>query len=226
MSESEIPAKSGFKVVGIGCAAVLLAPVLLLVGVIVTYAIERAIPEDYPDAKPEVTARRITAYSQEAFAVIGLDRTLESNVYDMRAGNQNTLGSDYCYPDGLESIADEPEKGAYRMYHAWMVGKVGKRQGLEALRRVHARLKDTGWRITQFEEDRGIREWIVRAERDGGYHLSVVWEADYQRLRGGTGASCATDPDWTEEDGRYYEPHVGAPPTLISAAAGPWVVGR
>ncbi|MEU5023705.1 hypothetical protein [Streptomyces milbemycinicus] len=220
MSASEVRPVSGFKLVGVSCAVVLLVPVLLLLGVMVTYAIERATPEDYPELKPEVTAHRITGYSQNAFAALGLDRTLEPNVYDMRAGNENILDSEYCYPDGLESIADEPEKGAYRMYHNWMVGKVGKRQGLAALRRVRARLEATGWHIKEFGEDRQIREWTVRAERDGGYRLSVTWEADSERLRGGTGASCATDPDWTEEDGLYYEPDVGAPPTLTSAAAG------
>ncbi|WP_144387261.1 hypothetical protein [Streptomyces sp. SAJ15] len=111
MIETETRPASALKVAGIGCAVVVLAPVLLLLGLVVVYQIERATPEDYPDVKPDTMARRISGYSLDAYAALGLNRTLNPGGYEAKTNNENSFGSDRCYPDGLEGMADEPEEG-------------------------------------------------------------------------------------------------------------------
>ncbi|MFG2290711.1 hypothetical protein ACGFOU_32110 [Streptomyces sp. NPDC048595] len=219
MIESETRSGAALKAGGIGCAVAVLLPVVVVGGVVLTFSVERATPEGYPDVKPETMARRVTGYSKGAFAALGLDRTLEPNVYDMRRGDENTLDSDVCYPDGLESIADQPEEGAYRLYHRWSVGKVAPHEGANALRGLRAHLGSTGWRITESGDRAQRHERTLKAERDGGYTIALTWETDRGRLSGGTSAPCATNPGWKESDGRYAEPSVGRPPALIGRAS-------
>ncbi|MGG7569134.1 hypothetical protein [Streptomyces sirii] len=219
MIESKARSGAALRAGGIGCAVAVLLPVLLIGGVFLIFSIERATPEGYPDVKPESMARRVTGYSKGAFAALGLDRTLQSNVYDMRKGDENTLDSDFCYPDGLESITDQAEEGAYRLYHRWSVGKVAPREGSSALRSLRDHLTSTGWRITESGVSEQRHERTLKAERDGGYTIALTWEADRRRLSGGSSAPCATNPGWKESDGRYAEPSVGRPPVLTGRAS-------
>ncbi|MFE1772707.1 hypothetical protein [Streptomyces sp. NPDC059008] len=219
MIESKTRSGAALKAGGIGCAVVVLLPVLVVGGVFLTFSIERATPADFPDVKPETMAHRVTDYSKGAFAALGLDRTLEPNVYDMRKGDENTLDSDYCYPDGLESIADQPEAGAYQLSHRWSVGGVAPREGAGALRRLRDHLTGTGWHITRSGDGEQHHERTLKAEREGGYTIALTWEADRRRLNGGSSAPCATDPDWKESDGLYAEPSVGRPPALTGRAS-------
>jgi hypothetical protein len=219
MIESRTRSGAALEAGGISCAVAVLLPVLVVGGAFLTFSIERATPADFPDVKPETMAHRVTDHSKGAFAALGLDRTLEPNVYDMRKGDENTLDSDFCYPDGLESIADQPEAGAYRLYHRWSVGGVAPREGVGALRRLRDHLTGTGWRITQFGDGEQRHERTLKAERDGGYTISLTWEAVRRRLDGGSSAPCATDPDWKESDGLYAEPSVERPPALTGRAS-------
>ncbi|WKX68661.1 hypothetical protein [Streptomyces sp. XD-27] len=211
MSGSEKPAISGLKAAGIGCAAMVLLPVLFILGLIITYSAQRATPEDYPEVKPEAMARRLGGYSQDAYAALGIDRVLDPAGEGMREDDENSLSNDYCYPTGLESMADEPEEGAYKMRHSWTLQDVGKDQGLTAVRRLHAHLKDSAWRVTEYGRDDEYQEWRVSAERDGGYHVHVAWSARDQRLDGGASAPCAYDPDWPEAGSSSDLPDTGTP---------------
>ncbi|MDT0547763.1 hypothetical protein [Streptomyces lonegramiae] len=220
MPESEKPAISGLKAAGIGCAVVVLVPVVFLLGLIITYSVQRATPEDYPEVKPEAMGRRLGGYSQDAYAALGIDRVLDPAGEGMREGDENHLSNDYCYPDGLESLADEPEEGAYQMGHSWALQEVDKDQGLAALRRLHSHLgASAAWRVTQSGYDDEYREWRVSAERDGGYQVSVAWSVRDQRLGGGVSAPCAYDPDWPEEGQLSDLPDTGTwPPPLTPRA--------
>ncbi|MGW7366775.1 hypothetical protein ACWGI8_25880 [Streptomyces sp. NPDC054841] len=204
-TEGETPLKGGRKAAGIGCGAVVLLAVVAFL-----YAVTDSV---YPDVKPEKMADRISAYSQDAYAALGIDRTIEPGYVDVFTNN--TYGSDYCYPDGLLSIADDPVKGAYRLHHSWTLGKVSKTEALTALRRLREHLTKEGWRITEYGEDQRTEEWSLKAERDGGYGTRVTWEGEFQRLRGGSGGPCATDPDWSDEPPYFYGPDVGHPPALV-----------
>lgn len=216
MIESETRPSAVLKAGGMSCAGIVVLLILFIGGLILTFHIERATPPDFPRVKPETMAHRVSGYSQDAFAALGLHRTLEPNAYDMKKGIENTLDSDYCYPDGLESIADEPEKGAYRIYHHWSLGEVSKSEGTAALRRLRDHLKTKGWRVTQFEDDARRHERTLEAERDGGYQISLAYRRVDQRLAGGSAAPCATNPDWKESEGLYEEPEVGRPPVLTA----------
>ncbi|MFE2679743.1 hypothetical protein [Streptomyces hygroscopicus] len=157
----------------------------------------------YPDVDPEKRARRLSGYSQDAYAALGIDRTVEGGYVDV--DNHNTYDSNYCYPDGLFSFADPPVEGAYQLIHGWSIGKVDRAEALPALRRVRDHLKAEGWRITRFGKDEQLEEWSVKAERDGGFSTGITWEAEFRRLGGGSGGPCAMDPDTSQEKDEPYE---------------------
>ena len=107
------------KWLGITVAVVVGIPVLLVLGVLVTYGIQRATPEDYPKVDPQTMVDRAGARSQKAYDVLGFDATLPP-------GEFNSLSAGYCYPDGLESAADESVDGAYALSHNWLLTDVTK----------------------------------------------------------------------------------------------------
>ncbi|MEV0375963.1 hypothetical protein AB0I10_40705 [Streptomyces sp. NPDC050636] len=203
-AESEAPTKGGRKAAGIGCGAVVLLAVVAFLSAITDSV--------YPDVKPEKMADRISAYSQDAYAALDIDRAVKPGYVDVFTNN--TYGSDYCYPDGLLSIADNHVKGAYRLHHRWTLAKVSKTKALTALRRLHAHLQKEGWRITEYGENQQTKEWKLTAEREGGYGTGITWEPEFQRLSGGSGGPCAVDPDWSDDHPYSYGPDVGHPPAL------------
>lgn len=85
----------------------------------------------------------------------------------VKKGIENTLDSDCCYPDGLEGIAEEPEKGAYRICRHWSLREVPKCQGTAVLCRLRDHLTGKEWRITQFGDDPRRHERTLEVERDG-----------------------------------------------------------
>ncbi|MFD0495828.1 hypothetical protein [Streptomyces rhizosphaericus] len=216
MTESEASAGKSCGGCGAGCASV----VLLVLAVAMALLAYASTDSTYPDVDPEKTARRLSGYSQDAYAALGIDRALEGDYVDVFTNN--TYGSNDCYPDGLFSFADPPVDGAYRLYQEWTLSKVRKADALPALRGVRDRLEGKGWHITEYSKNEQIEEWSVEAERDGGYAIQVTWEPEYQRLSGFVStSSCAMDPSWPEKkreqeeeqgySGSYDEPDLDFP---------------
>ncbi|MCO8303958.1 MULTISPECIES: hypothetical protein [Streptomyces] len=199
MTESEVAAGKSGGGCGAGCASV----VGLLLAVAMAVLAYASTDSTYPDVDPEKRARRLSGYSQDAYAALGIDRTVEGGYIDV--DNHNTYDSNYCYPDGLFSFADPPVEGAYQLIHGWSIGKVDRAEALPALRRVRDHLKAEGWRITRFGKDEQLEEWSVKAERDGGFSTGITWEAEFRRLGGGSGGPCAMDPDTSQEKDEPYE---------------------
>ncbi|MFE2235904.1 hypothetical protein ACFXA4_25470 [Streptomyces sp. NPDC059442] len=173
-------------------------PVLLVVGLVVVYAVERGTGEGFPEVAPAVMAERVTSRTQELYDVAGLGGELPAG----RSGGdnhaaENALSAEVCYPDGLESMADEPEKGSYRLGHDWRIADVSEAEGAAALGRLRDHLEKTGWEVTAFRESGTDRE--LRAERrdgsDGGRERVVVtWWSYWRTLDGFTAMPCAYDP--------------------------------
>ncbi|MGP3942226.1 hypothetical protein [Streptomyces sp. 6N106] len=220
MNESEVPAGKGRSRRGVGCCSV-----LTLAAAGIGWLAYASVDSTYPDVDPEKRARQLSGYSRDAYAALGMDRTVERGYADVH--NYNRYDSNSCYPDGLFSIADPPVEGAYQLIHAWSMGKVDRAEALPALRRARDHLKAEGWRITHFGKDEQLEEWSVEAERDGGFSTGVTWEAEYHRLNGGSGGPCAMDPGWPEEkrkeemeqgySGSYDGPTLNFPPALTPA---------
>ncbi|MBT2526858.1 hypothetical protein J7E91_15845 [Streptomyces sp. ISL-99] len=196
------PAHGAPRVVGIGCAAVIAVPLLVILGYAITYSVQRSTPEDYPRMAPEEMGRRVAGNSQEAYTALGFNRVVPQTGED----SENYTASSYCYPGGLESIADQSVDGAYRLYHRWALDNVPKNEALPALRRLREHLKDSGWRITDYGQSKDANEWNLQAQRgghseDGGdYEVSFSWNANRQSFTGGSGAPCAYDPQWKKSD--------------------------
>ncbi|MFF3687524.1 hypothetical protein [Streptomyces sp. NPDC002187] len=174
--------------------AVIATPVLLILGLIVTYGVERAVPEDYPTVAREDMVRRITDRSQDAYEVLGFDEVVPTDA-------QNSLSGDHCYPNGLESVADTPVTDAYRLSHSWTLAGIPETEALPALRRLETHLKEEGWRIREFEELKSSDgEWELRAERDGATEeagierMVFTWMREGGRFYGGSHGGCAYEP--------------------------------
>ncbi|MEV6125419.1 hypothetical protein AB0M05_01150 [Streptomyces violaceusniger] len=222
MTESEAPARKGGSGWRVGCTSVLALAAAGLAGL--AYA---SVDSTYPDVDPEKRARLLSGYSRDAYAALGIDRTVEGGYVDVN--DNNTFGHNDCYPDGLFSIADPPVDGAYRLYHEWTLSKVRKAEALPGLRGVRHRLDAKGWHVTEYGKDKQIEEWSVRAERDGGYGIRVTWEPEFQRLTGFVSAPCAMDPGWPEKkreeekeqgySGSYDGPTLNFPPALTPRQA-------
>ncbi|ALC22621.1 hypothetical protein SPRI_4315 [Streptomyces pristinaespiralis] len=177
---------SAAKWLGIALATIVGIPVLLVLAVLVTYGVQRATPEDYPKAAPQTMADRAGARSQEAYDVLGFDATLPG-------GEFNSLSAGYCYPDGLESAADESVDGAYALSHQWHLTDVPESEALPAMRRLRDHLKTEGWDIVSFDSTPSGDNWTLRTERDGDGRQVYEWYADGGRFYGGVHAECAYD---------------------------------
>ncbi|MFF9018443.1 hypothetical protein ACF09C_36470 [Streptomyces sp. NPDC014870] len=194
----------------VGLAAVSL-PVLLVVGLVVVYTVERGTDEGYPEVAPEVMVQRAAARTQELYDVAGIGGALPPTGSD--GGNraaENTISAEVCYPTGLESIADEPVKGAYRLGHNWRIADVSEQEGMPALRRLRDHVEKAGWDVTSFDESGDAR--TLRAERDAddpdSERIVVRWWSHWQTLDGFTAMSCAYDPAGAKGDDavRHLEP--------------------
>lgn len=206
---------------GTGCMSCLIVLVAALA--VLAYG---ATDSTYPNVKPTTLAHRVFGYASDAYAALGIDRTIEPGPAEPFSGNN--FGSSECRPDGWFSFADPAVEGAYRLNHEWTMSKVHKAVAAPALRRLRDHLEAKGWEITDYDVNKRIQDWEVRAERDG-YETHAMWEPKFQRLSGFTSAPCAMDPDWPREkreqemedeyygEGSYDGPSLDFPPALTPA---------
>ncbi|MGW6567817.1 hypothetical protein [Streptomyces sp. NPDC054975] len=189
-------------------------PVLLVLGLVVVYAVERGTDEGYPVVAPDAMVQRAAARTQELYDVAGIGGELPP----VTAGGdnhaaENTVTAETCYPTGLESIADEPVEGSYRLGHNWRIAGVSEQEGMPALRRLRAHLEKTGWDITDFSASGD--DWDLRARRDeddpDSERIVVTWWSHWQTLDGFTAMSCAYAPDGVGGDEAVQDLK---PPTL------------
>ncbi|TXL84651.1 hypothetical protein [Streptomyces sp. IB2014 016-6] len=194
--------------VGIGCGVLVAVPVLLVLGFLVTYSVQRGTPEEYERVDPQAMMTRIGDVSRESYEVLG---------FETAAGSDASAG--LCYPGGLESMADEPVDGAYSLSHRWSVDDVPESGAASALKRLHGHLRDGGWDIDSYESDAGAAYGLeLRVSRDGpsddGGDIRAVfeWRDHRGRFEGGVHAPCAYDPGagrgtWSATDaGAEVEP--------------------
>ncbi|MBM9623679.1 hypothetical protein [Streptomyces zhihengii] len=179
------------RALGVTVAVLVGLPLLIVLGVVVTFAVQRSVPEDYPTVAPRTTADRAAARSREAYALLGPGPLIP-------AGESNSFSSDMCYPGGLESAADEPTPGSYALSHTWDVGGVPREDAVAGLERLHDALVADGWRIVAHDAAPGDAELVLRAEHDDEGRQVYFWTPDGGRLRGGVHAACAFDPSGEE----------------------------
>lgn len=181
-----------------GCVGATLVGILLLVG---TLAWSSWASTDFPRVAPEEMADRALRRSQEAYSVMGFQRTIDPGVEDIGVSTENTLGSDFCYDGGLLGLADETVDGAYAMSHRWALDHVPASQAVPGLRRLHRYLQDEGWNVTSYREGERGGSWDLFVQRDDGdERMSFTWFPDREYFTGGATVPCAYDPEW--ETGR------------------------
>ncbi|MEV7560520.1 hypothetical protein [Streptomyces sp. NPDC089795] len=182
----------------LGCAGVVLVGVLV---VIVTLAWGAWGSTDFRRVAPEEMADRALQRSQQAYEVMGFERTIEPGVEDLGVSTENTLDSDYCYDGGLLGLDDKTVDGAYSMRHSWALDHVPASQAIPGLRRLRQHLEDTGWEVTVHGEGEQDKDWELFAQRDGGAErMSFTWYQDREYFTGGASMPCAYDPAWREGD--------------------------
>ncbi|MDI3409343.1 hypothetical protein [Streptomyces cavernicola] len=201
-AEEAPAAVNAVKGVAIGCAAMVAVPLVIFLVYVITFMAQRSAPEDYPTVRPEQAAERIADRAQEMYEVAGFERRLPEGEEDGRFGSEpvNTLEADFCYPDGLESMADEAEDGAYSLHHEWSVPDVRKDRALATLRRLREHLKNEGWTITEYGHNKLDDDWELAAEKGEDQGVSFTWYPEVEHFSGRTGSACAYDPDWTESE--------------------------
>ncbi|WP_327315867.1 hypothetical protein [Streptomyces sp. NBC_01235] len=186
------------QAVGIGCAAIVAVPLLLVLALVVWIAVVTKDASDFPRVAPEEMASRAVERSQEAYDVLGFTRTIRPGVEKVGVSPENTLGSDSCYRGGL---TDEAVDGAYRMHHSWALDHVPAEQASAGLRRLREHLEDTGWDITSYRENVSGDYWDLYASRsDGKERMSFQWFEDRGYFTGGASTPCAVDPEWRQGD--------------------------
>ncbi|WPO69442.1 MULTISPECIES: hypothetical protein [unclassified Streptomyces] len=177
-----------------GCVGATLVGVLLLVG---TLAWSSWASTDFPRVAPEEMADRALRRSQEAYTVMGFQRTIDPGVEDIGVSTENTLGSDFCHDGGLLGLADETVDGAYAMSHRWALDHVPASRAVPGLRRLHRYLQDEGWNVTSYREGERGGSWDLFVQRDDGdERMSFTWYPDREYFTGGATVPCAYDPEW------------------------------
>ncbi|MFF8608968.1 hypothetical protein ACF06X_23845 [Streptomyces sp. NPDC015346] len=167
-------------------------PVLLILGLVVWYAVDRATGEDFPVVPPAEMARRATERSQEMYDAAGVGRPLPAVRSGERAEADNRISGSVCYPRGIEGIDDTPEPRSYQLHHEWRLDAVDEAEGAAALGRLHAHLKATGWTVTDYDTSGDHR--TLRALKGDDDRVSFTWRSYWQTLEGFTGMPCAYDP--------------------------------
>ncbi|MFI6037447.1 hypothetical protein ACIBBD_25380 [Streptomyces sp. NPDC051315] len=207
------------QAVGIGCAAIVAVPLLLVLALVAWIALGTEDPSDFPRAAPEEMASRALDRSQEAYDVLGFTRTIPPGVEDVGVSPENTLHSGFCYAGGM---ADETVDGVYALSHSWALDDVPAGQAVPGLRRLHEHLKDTGWDITSYRENVSGDYWDLYASRsDGEERMSFQWFADRDYFTGGASTPCALDPGWRQGDDEPAGDVLWPPDFGPSAAQGP-----
>ncbi|MQY14433.1 hypothetical protein SRB5_46000 [Streptomyces sp. RB5] len=189
----------GLRAMGIGCAVLVALPVLVVLGFLVVLEVESSTPEDYPTVAPEETARQMFAVSQDAYAVLGFAPEVPPGNFttgsDVSENGFDDL--DYCYPDGLESINDQPEPNAYSFGHSWAISGVDAGEARAGMRRLRAHLEKQGWSVE--DPGTGSGELGLSATKGHGDSTTTAsfWWQPRQggRFDGGVGSGCAYAPD-------------------------------
>ncbi|MBQ0863904.1 hypothetical protein [Streptomyces sp. RK75] len=180
-----------------GCGALLAAPFLLVAVLIAMYLIQRAVPEDYPEAEPEAVARRITGTSAELVRVLDLGGPTVDGWGGQWRGQDPAVdvGPAFCYPDGLEGALEEPVADAFFLSHAWQLEHVPEAEARPAMRRAAGYLRRHGWHVT-VREDTGSHQRL-RAEQEGdtvGLYWTLAGEHGAGTLEGRAWSPCTYDP--------------------------------
>ncbi|WP_405805693.1 hypothetical protein [Streptomyces sp. NBC_01187] len=197
--------RTAAQALGVTCAVVVGIPALVILGFMITYSAERSTPEDYPEVSPDAMAARVTGNSLDAIDAMRLGMGhpkgwgKDWGTSDLNAGVDTSM----CYPDGLESIADDPEPGAYQLSQSYEGPALSDRKTKAGFTRLEKHLRHKGWKITESSDRGGMRE--LSAERDG-YGINFVRHEEDRRLRVGGGAPCAHAPGWKEGDDTPPEP--------------------
>jgi hypothetical protein len=182
----------------LGCGGAALVGVLVLV---VALAWGSWGSTDFPRVAPEEMANRALQRSQEAYGVLGFQRTIEPGVEDIGVSTENTFGSSFCYDGGLLGLEDKTVDGAYSMSHTWALDHVPASQAVPGLRRLHRFFKENGWKITSYREGEQGRSWDLYVQRDDGdERMSFTWYPDREYFTGDAGVPCAYDPEWRNGD--------------------------
>ncbi|MEU2562949.1 hypothetical protein ABZ626_26925 [Streptomyces longispororuber] len=181
-----------------GCGGVTLVGLLLAVG---TLAWGSWASTDFPRVAPEEMADRALQRSQEAYTVMGFRRTIEPGFKNSGVSTQNTLGTSFCYDNGLLGLEDDTVDGAYSMSHTWALDHVPASQAVPGLRRLHRFLRDEGWSVTSYREGERGGSWDLFVQRDDGdERMSFTWYPDREYFTGGATVPCAHDPQWKDGD--------------------------
>lgn len=212
LTDLDAPAGGGgsgaLRGVGIGCGLLVAVPVLVVLGFLVTFAVQRGTPEEYERVSQVEMMSRLSGVSHEAYGVLGFDGGTGPET------DPEPSDPSLCYPGGLESIADEPVEGAYSLADRWETDGVTGAQAGPALKRLHRHLKDEGWDIDTYERFDGTayrpagtagpaESVTLRASRasssdDGGdTRLLFEWRdgRDGGRFSGSAVSPCAYDTE-------------------------------
>ncbi|MGW6904888.1 hypothetical protein [Streptomyces sp. NPDC054940] len=182
----------------LGCAGVALFALIITVGVLSWRSSEAT---DFPRVAPEDMADRAFQRSQEAYDVLGFERTVEPVAGEAGSGTDNSFSADYCYDNGPLGLEDRTVDGAYAMSHSWALDHVRAGQAASGLRRLHRHLKDEGWEVTTYREDSKDLGWWLSVQRDDGDEwMSFAWYPDRGYFTGDASVPCAYAPE-EESDG-------------------------
>ncbi|MFF2773849.1 hypothetical protein ACFVU3_02995 [Streptomyces sp. NPDC058052] len=182
----------------LGCGGAALAVVLVLVAGLAWVSWRS---KDFPRVAPEEMAHRALQRSQEAYGVMGFERTLPPGVESLGISTENTLGSGFCHDGGLLGMEDKSVEGAYRISHSWALDRVPESRAVPGLRRLHRFLVDEGWEVTSYREGGRGRDGELFVQRDDGdERMSFTWYPDREYFTGGATVPCAYDPEWREGD--------------------------
>lgn len=152
--------------VGIGCGLLVAVPVLVVLGFLLTYTVQRGTPEEYERVDQAEMMSRLSGVSHEAYGVLGFagDAGPETD--------PDPSDTSLCYPGGLESMADEPVEGAYSLADRWETDGVTEAEAEPALKRLHRHLKDEGWDIDSYEKFDGTA-YVPAASAGGAESLTL-----------------------------------------------------
>ncbi|MGH4029095.1 hypothetical protein ACQB60_09205 [Actinomycetota bacterium Odt1-20B] len=209
------PKASSCLVGVLGCGGVAVVLVFVAIALLVWKAEDAT---DYPRVAPEDMAGRAFQRSQEAYDLMGFQRTVRPGVERIGVSTENTFSSGYCYDGGLLGLDDKTVDGAYTMSHRWAVNHVPAGQAVPGLRKLRRHLEEDGWEVSSYREGgKGKGDsWDLFVQRDGGdQRMSFTWYQDREYFTGGASVPCAYDPEWKSGD-------VGPPgDDLAPSALGP-----
>ncbi|MEU6093004.1 hypothetical protein ABZ865_40875 [Streptomyces sp. NPDC047085] len=199
-TESGSPA-SALRALGCGCWGLVVLFVGAVLVLIVLFASASSGSANLPRVAPEDMASRAFQRSQEAYGVLGFERSVKPGVEKVGVSTENTFSSGFCYDGGLLGLDDKTVDGAYRMSHSWALDRVPASRAVPGIRRLHRHLEDDGWEVTSYREGGKGKDWELFVQRDGGdERMSFTWFPDREYFMGDATVPCAYDPAWKDGD--------------------------